>query len=409
LNHIMKKLYLIRSLATVLASTLLLASCGGGGGGGPALSPFGTSAQFSEPIAGCAVDTQKSFVRAYLDEVYLWYREIPTVDPAPYTTVGQVADYFDALTNLPKDEFSTALNTGKHATVQQSVVRSSQPAVGELLATHAVPTAPTVTTTGGGRRVGYLRLKNELEGSQDEVIAAFQQLQPQGINDLVLDLRDNLGGFVYTALTTASMITDASRDAQVFERLVFNDKRGEASLLFSGAVQFADGATPRFPVGTALPRLGLPRVFVLTNPDTCSASESIINSLRGVGLQVIRIGDTTCGKPYGFTEKVNCGYSFFAIEFQGFNAAGFGDYQAGFDPICRVADNTIPTTAVPTPPARGTTGDAVFSAALTYADTGNCPTGTATGAQMSSSPVVGKVRQRPVGASRLLSPEMLPR
>jgi len=195
------------------------------------------------------------------------------------------------------------------------------------------------------------------------------------------------------------MITAAANNGRVFERLVFNDKRGEASLLFTGQVQFPDGASPRFPVGTALPQLGLPRVFVLTNPNTCSASESIINSLRGIGVEVIRIGDTTCGKPYGFTEKQNCGYSFFAIEFQGFNAAGFGDYQGGFAPICRVPEAGV----------RGTATDAVLNAALFYADSNSCPAGTATGAQMASSPIVSAPRQPPAGAARILLPEMLPR
>ena len=46
--------------------------------------------------------------------------------------------------------------------------------------------------------------------------------------------------------------------------------------------------------------LGLPRVYVLTGRRTCSASEQVINGLRGVGVDVVAIGDTTCGKPVGF-------------------------------------------------------------------------------------------------------------
>ena len=57
--------------------------------------------------------------------------------------------------------------------------------------------------------------------------------------------------------------------------------------------------------GTALPTLNLSRVFVLTGRNTCSASESVINSLRGVNVEVIQIGSTTCGKPYGFYPQDN--------------------------------------------------------------------------------------------------------
>ncbi len=78
-------------------------------------------------------------------------------------------------------------------------------------------------------------------------------------------------------------------------------------------------------------------MFVLTGPDTCSASESIINGLRGVNVQVIQIGSTTCGKPYGFYPQPNCGTTYFSIEFQGFNAQDFGNYPDGFSPA-----NTTP-------------------------------------------------------------------
>ncbi len=76
----------------------------------------------------------------------------------------------------------------------------------------------------------------------------------------------------------------------------------------------------------------LPRVLVITGSDTCSASESIINGLRGVGVSVIQIGDRTCGKPYGFYARDNCGTTYFSIQFQGVNHAGFGDYADGFAP-----------------------------------------------------------------------------
>jgi hypothetical protein len=81
-----------------------------------------------------------------------------------------------------------------------------------------------------------------------------------------------------------------------------------------------------------LPTLNLPRVFVLTGGTTCSASESIINSLVGVNVQVIQIGSTTCGKPYGFYPTDNCGTTYFSIQFQGVNAMGQGGYSDGFSP-----------------------------------------------------------------------------
>ncbi len=91
-------------------------------------------------------------------------------------------------------------------------------------------------------------------------------------------------------------------------------------------------------------------MFVLTGNGTCSASEAIINGLRGVDVQVIQIGATTCGKPYGFYPQDNCGTTYFSIEFKGVNAKGFGDCADGFSPAtparlpaqlpgCSVADD----------------------------------------------------------------------
>ena len=43
--------------------------------------------------------------------------------------------------------------------------------------------------------------------------------------DLVLDLRQNTGGFLYVALAAASMITGPGAEGQVFEELRYSDKR----------------------------------------------------------------------------------------------------------------------------------------------------------------------------------------
>ena len=49
-------------------------------------------------------------------------------------------------------------------------------------------------------------------------------------------------------------------------------------------------------------------------------------------MQVVQIGSTTCGKPYGFYPEDNWGTTYFTIQFKGVNAAGFGDYTDGFAP-----------------------------------------------------------------------------
>src|SRR5256886_17147865 len=101
------------------------------------------------------------------------------------------------------------------------------------------------------------------------------------------------------------MIAGTARTAgSTFEQIVFNRKHPSTDPVTGEAlapIPFHT-TTQGFSVssGQALPALNLPRVFVPTGTGTCSASESIINSLRGVGVQAIQVGSTTCGKTYGF-------------------------------------------------------------------------------------------------------------
>lgn len=427
-QHTMKKMPLSRSLAALAACALLLAACGGGGGGGddaaPGIEPapsttaplppirpttaLGPSSQYQEipgVPASCSIERQKNFARAYLDEVYLWYNEIVDVDP---TQFASVPDYFSALlvrtpdaNGLPKDRFSAVLPSSQVRDVLQAAAAPLALDTG-LLSNHTgfVPVVQVVTSPGG-RRAGYIQFNEHEFGAQDDLIAAFRQLQAQAVPDLVLDLRFNSGGFLYIAQTAASMITGPRAEGLVFERLQYNDKRQQetasSTLLFSSRLQSTESSQNT--VGTLLPQLNLPRVFILTSGRTCSASESIINSLRGIDVQVILVGATTCGKPYGFRQRDNCGLAYFPIEFKGTNAKGFGDYTTGIAPTCAVQDNRTVSA--------GSASDPLLSGALTFIDTGACPTGTATGVQGSGSPIVrdGLQPTRPSWAGRLLLPQ----
>jgi hypothetical protein len=188
----------------------------------------------------------------------------------------------------------------------------------------------TINTSTG--LVGYIQFNDHLRIAEQQLIDAFTTLRAQNVTDLVLDLRYNGGGLLYLASEVAYMIAGPALTAgQEFERLQFNDKHRSIDPVTGNPLTpmpFFGGSS----TGQPLPSLNLQRVFVLTGSMTCSASESIINGLRGVNVQVIQIGSTTCGKPYGFYPQDNCGTTYFAIQFQGVNDAGFGSYGDGFAP-----------------------------------------------------------------------------
>lgn len=377
--------------AAMLASTLLLAACGGGGGGGGG-TPLPPSSSLDNI---CNAGTEKRWVRSYLDEIYLWSDEITEVDAGSY---ANAADYFNALLvrtpdafGLPKDRFSSVIPISDAEGVLQGLADVQKNH------TDAVPIT-RVMASPGGRRTGYILFNDFKKGAQDDLIDSFRQLRDGAVQDLVLDLRDNSGGFLYIALATASMITGPASDGKRFEQLRYNDKRAEetaeSDIPFSSRLLFEE---TKYPLGTRLPQLNLPRVYVLTSGATCSSSESVINSLRGIDVEVVLVGDTTCGKPYGFERRDNCGYAYFPIEFKGANAKGFGDYSTGFAPTCRVEDDP----AAPT----GSTRDPLLKAALHHIDNGACPAANDLRAVQSDATPVAPVRRmpsRPAWAGRLL-------
>jgi hypothetical protein len=164
------------------------------------------------------------------------------------------------------------------------------------------------------------------------------------------------------------MIAGPSSAGKTFERPVYNNKTApDAPIPFLNTAYGFPSPNPA-PANMALPYLGLRRVTVLTTAGTCSASEAVINGLRGVDVEVNIIGGQTCGKPYGFTPVDNCGTTYFSIEFKGVNAKGFGDYPDGLAPTCTVADDLGHAVGDP--------AEGMLAAALSYRATNACPAST---------------------------------
>jgi carboxyl-terminal processing protease len=386
-------------------------------------------------VQGTTLD-QNNWLRSWTNELYLWYREVPDVDPGTYATSTA---YFAILktsattsTGHPKDRFHFTYPTSQWEQQSQSgvdigygltwdiavptpprqvyaayvwpgdaaaaagVVRGSQvlsidgvdminasdsaslktlnqglspTSAGEkhtftlqdpgsssshsvsMTAANVTETpvpivTPIATATG---TVGYLLFNDHIATSEGELINAISQLKSANVTDLVLDIRYNGGGYLDIASELAYMIAGPGPTAGLaFDQQTFNDKYPSTNPVTGQPLtptpfhSTSQGFSSSPPAGTALPYLALPRVYVLTGTGTCSASEAILNGLTGANIQVIQIGSTTCGKPYGFYPQDNCGTTYFSIEFQGNNAKGFSDYPDGFSP----QNSTTPTSAV---------------------------------------------------------------
>ena len=256
--------------------------------------------------------------------------------------------------------------------------------VSQTVTTLPVNVATTLDTPSG--KIGYLHFTTfGTQSAEEAVVDAMTDFSSAGIDELVLDLRYNGGGFLDIAAELGYMIAGSTQTAgKDFDNLVFNDKNPTTNPVTGDPLTptpfHSRGQGFSVPTTQSLPALNLNRVFVLSTARTCSASEAVINGLRGADVDVILIGTSTCGKPYGFYATDNCSTTYFTIQFRGENDKGFGDYADGFSPVdatqnvgepipgCEVGDDFSKIL--------GNQDEGQFAAALTYIETGACPVGT---------------------------------
>jgi len=212
-----------------------------------------------------------------------------------------------------------------------------------------------ILQTPNGRSIGYVTVKDMISQVGTPLASAFSNFRANSVQELVLDLRYNGGGLVSVGGDVASYAAGSRGNGQVFARLLYNDKRSDNNQDF------------RFTNPNSW--TGFSKVYVLVGPRTCSASEQVMNGLRGVGVNVVAVGDTTCGKPVGFLPQSNsCGTTYSVVNFESVNARNEGRYFDGFQATCAVAEDfTRPV---------GSTTDPLLVAAAHHMDNGACPAGT---------------------------------
>lgn len=210
----------------------------------------------------------------------------------------------------------------------------------------AIYKAETVELSNG-KKVGYLLYMGFHTDYDEQLIEAFDKFKADGIEDLVLDFRYNNGGEIISSTVMATMIAGQKHKGEVLAKLTFNAARTAAGETASYKIGVPE--TKEYPDGYALIEdalshsLDLDRVFVITSGYTASASEIIINGLRGLGIEVNLIGTRTSGKNVGMegysTSYRNYDFLLYPVTFYIENAVGFRDYPDGFEPDLYLDDS----------------------------------------------------------------------
>ncbi|RTE87413.1 MULTISPECIES: S41 family peptidase [Gammaproteobacteria] len=200
----------------------------------------------------------------------------------------------------------------------------------------------------GDVEVGYFVFDTFINRSAQDLNTAYDQLD--GVDELVIDLRYNSGGLIRIANQLSSQAAWNSVQNEIFVTYRYNDNFQPNSILFD--------------LGEGITRLNVDKVYVLTTPSSCSSSELVINSLRPF-VDVVTIGDRTCGKPVGQSPRQFCDEILFSINFETVNAVGQGGYFDGIAPDCSAPDTIVGDW--------GDNNDPLLSTAYHYIENGSCP------------------------------------
>lgn len=176
--------------------------------------------------------------------------------------------------------------------------------------------------------IGYMASESFDATAQEVMDYQIKQFIDAGITELILDLRFNVGGEVQQSRYLASSIVGRDYDDKIFFKAKFRDGKIEEW-------PFKSGPSESDKLGVA-PSMGLKRLWVIMSESTASASELIINALKGVDFPITLIGSRSEGKNVGMevTHEMYNGrrFEFAPITYWGLNGKDEYAPKDGFMP-----------------------------------------------------------------------------
>jgi carboxyl-terminal processing protease len=199
----------------------------------------------------------------------------------------------------------------------------------------------------GTKKIGYFCFTDFLgDDTAAGLDAVFNDFKAKGVNELVIDLRYNGGGYVNLATQLANLIAPSSASGKAMLTYQYNDKLKS----INKTINFAPSN-----------KLGLTKIVIITTKNSASASELLINSLTP-HMDVKIVGSASSGKPVGFPIIPVMQYVVAPVAFKTTNSEGKADYYQGFTPDFPEVDDLTKNFGDPT--------EKCLSVALQYLKTG---------------------------------------
>jgi carboxyl-terminal processing protease len=418
-SHCLLKTFVAIGVTVVMGT---LAGCGGGPGAGaqpyklPSTADIGTTKGI--------INDEVQFLYDYMQDWYLFYKDLPQINLSQFQTPEDALNSLrvvkDKFSNITSDAAATALfDEGRllafgistkienDSQIKIRFVQPNSPAlaagiqrgdaitaidgktVAALIASgeidnaygpqedgvtrtfsisrgtqnldipvsktwFTIDSAPVTTVHSvGTAKAGYILYNQFTNPSLIQWRSAITTIKAQGATKIIVDLRFNGGGLVDIGAALAGSLTPVSASGKLYSMIEFNDKHYAQNEPINVAADSAAGS--------------FDEVIFLTSPGTCSASEGLIVGIQPYldATKITIIGETTCGKPVGFTAPSYKGKRYNVLSFRGKNATGFTDYFDGLTPKCVAVDAFAGNL--------GQAGEAMLDVALNYLTTGTCP------------------------------------
>ncbi|MFV0605117.1 MAG: S41 family peptidase [Niabella sp.] len=170
-------------------------------------------------------------------------------------------------------------------------------------------------------KVGYMVYNSFLGDSAysvDNFSRVFNKFATTGINELIVDLRYNSGGYVWIQQLLGNYIVNSSGNGNISMIEQFN---ALYSRQFNDTAYFSKKGS-----------VNLNKVYFIVTAATASASELLINALKPF-MNVQLVGSKTEGKAVGFFPISVGEWYIFPVSFRTVNAQNIGNYFDGLSPV----------------------------------------------------------------------------